>query len=108
MAKLFSAKFEIGEELERDPGDFVPPIFENRLAGTKELFTDLGTEPRNPREQNDGVASSPGDRNRVQLEVSEPADDLERPIPMGPLPAAFGGRREEPRLEQGKAPSFKG
>ncbi len=90
------------------------PVLEERLSELEELFGERRLEAVETGVENDGVAASAGDGDRVELEVAEASDD-----PMGGLAgalAAAGGaprhvgplRFEQPGPAQGESPSGAG
>ena len=85
-AECLSTEVEDGILLDRKPARLVPPVLEERFTRLQELFPERRVKAFETREQHDHVASRPGDRDGVELEVAEAPD---HPVRGGP--GAFPG-----------------
>ncbi len=65
-------------ELDRKPARFVAPVLEQRLAGLEQRLAERRIHAFEPRQQHQRVTAGAGDRDRVELEIAEAIDDLER------------------------------
>ena len=111
-AKTLAPELEERVELHRQPARLVPPIFEEGTAGPEKLFWDSRIETAKPREEDERVASESGNRNRVELEIAEVADDRSRRLagsgttPLGSRRKMVPARLVKPSGDQGQTPGL--
>ncbi len=72
---ILPAEREHRVELHRQPARLVPPVLEQGLAGLEQFLGQGRVETVDPGQRHDGVAAGAGDRDSVELEVAEAADD---------------------------------
>ena len=85
VAEILAPKTEYRVELDRDPACLVAPVLEDRLSGLQEFFGEGRVEALEPGQEDDGVAAGAGDRDGVELEITEALDD---PVRRSPRPLA--------------------
>ena len=96
-AELTPAKLQGGIEFERNPARLVPPIFKESSPGAEEFLAEDRIESVQPRQKNNRVTPCAGDRDGVELEVSEAPDVFAGGVP-GTLPLAFRPLRKSDSL----------
>jgi hypothetical protein len=75
-AEVIAPEAEQWIHRQRKPTRFVTPILEHRLARRQQGFNCIGVQARQSRCQHDALSTRSGDRNGIELQVTEMLNPL--------------------------------